>query len=95
MAKSHDSQVDNVSCEQHGTGLYFKENALKNDSHDLSQISGPDRDGKSGLTPLSQIGFRDSATIGGGQQLTLISMEVEIRLSIFVISHVIDLLTTF
>ncbi|VFQ97794.1 unnamed protein product [Cuscuta campestris] len=42
---------------------------------DLSQISGPDR--KSKLTPLSQIGFRDSASIGFGQQLTLLSIEVQ------------------
>nr|GMD05868.1 DNA polymerase zeta catalytic subunit isoform X1 [Ipomoea batatas] len=44
-------------------------------SEDISQISGPDR--KSKLTPLSQIGFRDSASIGCGQQLTLLSIEVQ------------------
>ncbi|CAH9141447.1 unnamed protein product [Cuscuta epithymum] len=44
-------------------------------SEDLSQISGPDR--KSKLTPLSQIGFRDSASIGCEQQLTLLSIEVQ------------------
>lgn len=42
--------------------------------HDASQISGPDR--KSKLTPLSQTGFRDPASMGGGQQLTLLSIEV-------------------
>ncbi|KAM7473775.1 hypothetical protein LguiB_021018 [Lonicera macranthoides] len=42
-------------------------------SQDISQISGPD--GKSKLTPLSQIGFRDPASVGGGQQLTLLSIE--------------------
>lgn len=41
---------------------------------DVSQISGPD--GKSKSTPLSQIGFRDPASFGGGQQLTLLSVEV-------------------
>lgn len=41
---------------------------------DSSQISGPD--GRSKPTPLSQIGFRDPASIGGGQQLTLLSVEV-------------------
>ncbi|PSS24580.1 DNA polymerase zeta catalytic subunit like [Actinidia chinensis var. chinensis] len=41
---------------------------------DISQISGPD--GKSKPTPLSQIGFRDPASLGGGQQLTLLSIEV-------------------
>ncbi|XP_027350096.1 DNA polymerase zeta catalytic subunit-like isoform X2 [Abrus precatorius] len=43
-------------------------------SQDISQISGPD--GKSGLTPLSQIGFRDPASVGCGQQLTLLSTEI-------------------
>ncbi|WMV11977.1 hypothetical protein MTR67_005362 [Solanum verrucosum] len=44
-------------------------------SQDLSQISGPDR--KSRLTPLSQTGFRDPASIGCGQQLTILSIEVQ------------------
>lgn len=43
-------------------------------SQDNSQISGPD--GRSKPTPLSQIGFRDPASVGGGQQLTLLSIEV-------------------
>lgn len=43
-------------------------------SQDISQISGPD--GKSKSTPLSQIGFQDPASVGGGQQLTLLSIEV-------------------
>ncbi|CAL1407382.1 unnamed protein product [Linum trigynum] len=42
---------------------------------DASQISGPD--GGAGPTPLSQIGFRDPASIGAGQQLTLLSLEVQ------------------
>lgn len=42
---------------------------------DPSQISGPDT--KMKLTPLSQIGFRDPASVGGGQQLTLLSVEVQ------------------
>lgn len=51
-------------------------------SEDISQVSGPDK--KSRFTPLSQIGFRDSASIGCGQQLTLLSIEVtEIELSQF------------
>ncbi|KAF7135262.1 hypothetical protein RHSIM_Rhsim08G0103800 [Rhododendron simsii] len=41
---------------------------------DMSQISGPD--GKSKPTPISQIGFRDPASFGGGQQLALLSVEV-------------------
>ncbi|CAJ1960854.1 unnamed protein product [Sphenostylis stenocarpa] len=44
------------------------------DSQDISQISGPD--GKSIYTPLSQIGFQDPASVGRGQQLTLLSIEV-------------------
>uniref|UniRef100_J3MNX6 DNA polymerase zeta catalytic subunit n=1 Tax=Oryza brachyantha TaxID=4533 RepID=J3MNX6_ORYBR len=44
------------------------------DGHDYSQISGGDERDK--LTPLSQIGFRDPASTGGGQQLTIMSIEV-------------------
>lgn len=52
-------------------------------SQDISQISGPD--GISKATPLSQIGFRDSASVGGMQQLTLLSVEVFIKLSLLFI----------
>lgn len=45
-------------------------------SEDTSQISAPD--GKSKLTPSSQIGFRDPASVGDGQQLTIFSIEVRI-----------------
>ncbi|OMO99194.1 hypothetical protein COLO4_13444 [Corchorus olitorius] len=55
-------------------GYIRKVNECTNGSQDLSQISGPD--GKSRPTPLSQIGFRDPASIGAGQQLTLLSLEV-------------------
>ncbi|MQM19565.1 hypothetical protein Taro_052570 [Colocasia esculenta] len=41
---------------------------------DTSQISGPNE--KSKPTPLSQIGFRDPAGTGGGQNLTLFSVEI-------------------
>ncbi|KAM5561236.1 DNA polymerase zeta catalytic subunit [Rosa sericea] len=44
-------------------------------SQDSSQISGPD--GRSKSTPLSQTGFRDPASVGIGQQLTLLSIEVQ------------------
>lgn len=44
-------------------------------SPDISQISGPGK--KIRLTPLSQIGFRDPASVGQGQQLTLLSVEVQ------------------
>ncbi|XP_048591885.1 DNA polymerase zeta catalytic subunit-like isoform X1 [Brassica napus] len=43
-------------------------------SQEMSQLSGPD--GKSGATPLSQIGFRDPASMGAGKQLTVLSIEV-------------------
>lgn len=51
-----------------------KAKAYSHCSEDISQISGPD--GRSKPTPLSQIGFRDPASVGGGQQLTLLSIEV-------------------
>ncbi|CAK8544655.1 unnamed protein product [Lathyrus sativus] len=43
-------------------------------SQDISQISGPEE--KSSFTPLSQIGFQDPASVGRGQQLTLVSIEI-------------------
>lgn len=55
-------------------GKITKVNACTGRSQDMSQISGPD--GKSRSTPLSQIGFRDPASVGAGQQLTLLSLEV-------------------
>lgn len=58
---------------QGGEGI-AKEKVCSGFSQDMSQISGPD--GKSRLTPLSQSGFRDPASVGGGQQLTLLSIEV-------------------
>uniref|UniRef100_A0A453AR94 DNA-directed DNA polymerase family B exonuclease domain-containing protein n=1 Tax=Aegilops tauschii subsp. strangulata TaxID=200361 RepID=A0A453AR94_AEGTS len=51
-----------------------KENKKLDDWHDFSQISAEDEKHK--LTPLSQIGFRDPASTGGGQQLTILSIEV-------------------
>ncbi|KAK7397203.1 hypothetical protein VNO78_18370 [Psophocarpus tetragonolobus] len=48
--------------------------ACLDDLQDICQISGPD--GKSSFTPLSQIGFRDPASVGCGQQLTLLSIEI-------------------
>lgn len=51
------------------------QNGYSDCSPDVSQISGPD--GKLKATPLSQIGFRDPASFGMGQQLTLLSIEVQ------------------
>ncbi|KAL0801003.1 hypothetical protein Bca101_056179 [Brassica carinata] len=55
-------------------GKFLNPNLQTTVSQEMSQISGPD--GKSGATPLSQIGFRDPASMGAGQQLTLLSIEV-------------------
>ncbi|KAK9292556.1 hypothetical protein L1049_020530 [Liquidambar formosana] len=55
-------------------GNITKVKECNSSSQDISQISGPD--GKSKPTPLSQIGFRDPASVGGGKQLTLLSIEV-------------------
>lgn len=42
---------------------------------DVSQITAPSPL-KGQLTPLSQSGFRDPASVGAGQQITLMSIEV-------------------
>lgn len=55
-------------------GVTSKSKACLSLSLDVSQISGPD--GTSKATPLSQIGFCDPASVGGMQQLTLLSLEV-------------------
>lgn len=60
-------------CQDESTSVKAKEYTKV--SQDISQISGPSRPSK--LTPLSQIGFRDPASIGAGQQLTLLSIEVQ------------------
>jgi DNA polymerase zeta len=54
--------------------LSNKENKKLDDWHDFSQISVEEEKHK--LTPLSQSGFRDPASTGGGQQLTILSIEV-------------------
>ncbi|ERN16936.1 hypothetical protein AMTR_s00057p00185570 [Amborella trichopoda] len=72
--------AQHVECQTNvnNMNLAFKE-AHKKEKHvdiwqEVSQISGPSA--KSKLTPLSQIGFRDPARFGAGQQLTLFSVEV-------------------
>ncbi|PNT74600.1 hypothetical protein BRADI_1g18510v3 [Brachypodium distachyon] len=54
--------------------LSSKESKQVDEWHDFSQISAEAEKDK--LTPLSQIGFRDPASTGGGQQLTILSIEV-------------------
>lgn len=56
------------------SALSNKERKHMDEWRDFSQISAGDEKDK--LTPLSQIGFRDPASIGGGQQLTILSIEV-------------------
>ncbi|XP_039129242.1 DNA polymerase zeta catalytic subunit isoform X3 [Dioscorea cayenensis subsp. rotundata] len=68
------SDVNIISSGQQSLGVPAKEEVLRCSEHDISQISGPDE--KSNLTPLSQIGFRDPASMGGGQQLTIMSIEI-------------------
>lgn len=69
--------VDARFNEEEKALVHEAENIKKFVSHasqDFSQISGPN--GKSKTTPLSQTGFRDPASFGCGQQLTLLSLEV-------------------
>nr|XP_019706389.1 DNA polymerase zeta catalytic subunit isoform X1 [Elaeis guineensis] len=73
--KIHLPVVDVLSNHTKLAGNHMKENVVTNSFNDASQISGPD--GKSDLTPLSQIGFRDPASVGCGQQLTIMSLEVQ------------------
>ena len=68
------SDINIISSGQQSLCIPAKEKVLCCSEHDISQISGPDE--KSNLTPLSQIGFRDPASTGGGQQLTIVSIEV-------------------
>lgn len=62
-------------------GGIVKEKVCVGFAEDISQISGPHE--KSKPTPLSQSGFRDPASVGGGQQLTLLSIEVLVNIRLF------------
>ena len=68
------TKVSVVGDVMESTLLYNKESKQLDEWHDFSQISAGNEKDK--FTPLSQIGFRDPASIGGGQQLTILSMEV-------------------
>lgn len=63
------------------SALSKKESKHLDEWHDFSQISAGNEKDK--LTPLSQIGFQDPASIGGGQQLTILSMEVLLHSFLF------------
>lgn len=79
--KVHLPVVDILSDDTKLSGNHVKENVVTDSFRDASQISGPD--GKSDLTPLSQIGFRDPASVGCGQHLTIMSLEVPPSVSSF------------
>lgn len=66
--------LNGVTAIMHNEGHIAEPNACADCLQDISQISGPD--GRSKPTPLSQIGFRDPASAGAGEQLTLLSIEV-------------------
>ncbi|KAF6135924.1 hypothetical protein GIB67_006816 [Kingdonia uniflora] len=67
-----DSKISSKS-DSKGSKLKGKERIKK--WQDISQFPFPEE--KSKLTPLSQKGFRDPASVGNGQQLTLLSMEIQ------------------
>ncbi|OVA15023.1 DNA-directed DNA polymerase [Macleaya cordata] len=70
-------KAETILCspnEPYGEGSNAKEKGHMEIWQDVSQISGPDA--RSKLIPLSQTGFRDPASVGAGQQLTLLSIEV-------------------
>ncbi|KAL9450477.1 hypothetical protein AB3S75_012252 [Citrus x aurantiifolia] len=67
--------LNGVTAIMYNEGHIAEPNACADCLQDISQISGPD--GRSKPTPLSQIGFRDPASAGAGEQLTLLSIEVQ------------------
>ncbi|KAI4349976.1 hypothetical protein L6164_010509 [Bauhinia variegata] len=70
-------QDQNVDAEKNSSCISGGQIGVKkclDGSQDISQILAPYEKLKS--TPLSQIGFRDPASVGGGQQLALLSIEV-------------------
>ncbi|KAG6430350.1 hypothetical protein SASPL_108415 [Salvia splendens] len=69
----HDKRPNRTQPPEHNQEI--KRKLETSCSLDTSQISGPDK--KMRFTPLSQIGFRDPASAGEGQQLTLLSVEVQ------------------
>ncbi|KAL5701114.1 DNA-directed DNA polymerase [Ranunculus cassubicifolius] len=68
--KTQHELTDNVNIR----GLIRNDKVSIGNQQDVSQISGPYL--RSRPTPVSQIGFRDPASVGEGQQLTLMSIEV-------------------
>ncbi|XP_027107695.1 DNA polymerase zeta catalytic subunit isoform X2 [Coffea arabica] len=72
QVEAHNDEVRTIQKDAYKI-LMSKPSALFSQEH--SQLSGPDV--KSKLTPLSQMGFRDPASVGGRQQLTIVSIEVQ------------------
>ncbi|XP_072974935.1 DNA polymerase zeta catalytic subunit isoform X1 [Typha angustifolia] len=67
-------RVNSIPSKSTLDGVQMKQKMASDILHDVSQISFLDE--KPELTPLSQIGFRDPASVGHGQQLTIMSIEV-------------------
>ena len=79
---------DGVTAIMQGRRGIAKEKSCSDSTQDLSQISWPD--GKLKPTYLSQSGLRDPASVGGGQRLTLLSIEVSAYFFMFVIFAKVD-----
>ncbi|XP_068495573.1 DNA polymerase zeta catalytic subunit isoform X2 [Phaseolus vulgaris] len=72
--KLHEDADTEKRAPCNGEGQTERVKTHLDDSQDTPQTSAPD--GKSIFTPLSQTGFRDPASVGCGQQLTLLSIEI-------------------
>ncbi|XP_077217687.1 recovery protein 3 isoform X2 [Tasmannia lanceolata] len=68
------THTNRVKTEPQKKGIHVKDKKCTEKWQDLSQISGPDPVLK--LSPPSQTGFRDPASVGAAQHLTLLSIEV-------------------
>ncbi|KAK1292647.1 DNA polymerase delta catalytic subunit [Acorus calamus] len=74
-AETNLKYTDHVMGKSQTGDIQMKVKKCTENLQEVSQISGPDE--KSKLTPLSQIGFCDPASVGAGQQLTMVSIEVQ------------------
>ena len=70
LNRERNAFVDGVTTIMQGRGGIAKEKSCSDSTQDLTKISRPE--GKLKPTPLSQSGFRDPASVGGGQQLTFL-----------------------
>ncbi|GFP93756.1 DNA polymerase zeta catalytic subunit [Phtheirospermum japonicum] len=75
-ASLSEEKPNQMNCSMEVKALYETKKKISTAcSVDTSQLSGPDKNMRP--TPLSQTGFRDPASAGQGQQLTLMSIEVQ------------------